>query len=146
MSAAGPLWVVAVALVKEGRVFFTRRPFNKEHGGLWEFPGGKIEAGETPEHALIREMHEETGIVLLAENLHPAGFVSWVHDNARPICLLLYVTETWQGEPQALDDQGDDGIIWCTIEDARKTLAMPPADIPLMEQLDIIMRAKGMHV
>ena len=99
------IWVVAGALRRaNGQILMHRRPLNKHHGGLWEFPGGKVEAGETPVNALIRELFEELGIAIAARDCTPATFAEEVQTTSkRPIVILLYNVAVWQGEPAALE-------------------------------------------
>ncbi len=127
--------VVAVALIEPtGTILMQRRRLDAEHGGLWEFPGGKIDAGESPESALVREIEEELGIGLEVESLEPVAFASGLRAAARPgehLVILLYICREWEGEPRCLDGEeigrfspGEIG-----------TLAMPPLDYPLAAQL-----------
>ena len=136
MPAGYPLLtVVAVALVAEdGRILVQQRAPHRSMAGLWEFPGGKVEAGETPEQALLREIAEELGIELDGA-LVPAAFAS-ERLGDRHLLLLLYTATEWRGEPQALDASA---IRWVTIEEMRG-LAMPPADVPLVEALARLVR------
>ena len=122
------LLVVAAALTDaSGRVLVAQRPAHQQHGGLWEFPGGKVEPGETPAAALARELREELGIAL--GDVEPLAFAE--SDGASPIVLLLYRCTTWAGEPAALDAAA---IRWVAI-DALGELAMPPADRRLVAAL-----------
>jgi 8-oxo-dGTP diphosphatase len=123
--------VVAVALIDEhGRVLLQQRPPGRALAGLWEFPGGKIERDEGPETALVRELHEELGIVVAAGDLVPLTFAS-ADLGVRHLLLLLYVARVWTGEPQALEASA---LAWVR-PDEMGTLAMPPADVPLVEAL-----------
>lgn len=123
--------VVAAALIDAaGRALVQQRPAGKQHAGLWEFPGGKLEDGETPEAALVRELGEELGIAVTADALTPAGFASRAHGE-RQLLLLLYRCERWLGEPRALDAAA---IAWRDL-DALVALPMPPADRALVAQL-----------
>lgn len=130
------LLVAAVALIGEdGRVLMQRRPIDKQHGGLWEFPGGKLEPGETPEMAAIREIEEELGIVIPPETLIPLTFAG---DNAgmpsagaRPIVIMLYICHRWTGEPQCRDGEE---LRWFA-PSALSGLEMPPLDRPLAQRL-----------
>ncbi len=123
--------VVAAALVdEEGRVLLQQRPAGKALAGLWEFPGGKLEPGESPEDALVRELREELGIMVTADALEPAGFATEALPG-RHLLLLLYVIRSWQGTPVALEA---DGLIWCEPA-AMGAWPMPPADGPLVRQL-----------
>ncbi len=120
--------VVAAALTdRSGRVLVQCRPSGKALAGLWEFPGGKVEAGETPDGALARELAEELGIAVEPRDLTPLTFTS--HPLAgRTLLLLLYRCTSWSGDPQPFDA---DGLQWC-VPDELVALAMPPADIPLV--------------
>lgn len=123
--------VVAVALTDaDGRVLLQRRPPGKALAGLWEFPGGKIEAGETPEAALVRELAEELGIVVNRQALSPIGFASAPLAD-RHLLLLLYRATRWRGEPQPLEASD---LAWTMPTDMHH-LAMPPADVPLVAAL-----------
>lgn len=128
--------VVAVALIDSGgRVLMQRRPRGKQHGGLWEFPGGKVEAGETPEISAIREIEEELGITISSEALVPLTFAAnSMGDRSagdRPIVILLYICRVWIGQPQCLD-----GAELCWIAPAGiLELDMPPLDRPLARTL-----------
>lgn len=125
--------VVAGALHDaEGRWLMHKRPLEKHHGGLWEFPGGKVDPGETPANALIRELHEELGIEIRAEDLVPAGFAQEAPGaTPSPIVILLYTIARWTGEPQPLEG-GD--IEWFRPEAACR-LDRPPLDVSLCRHL-----------
>lgn len=126
--------VVAVALIDgDGRVLVQQRPQGKFMAGLWEFPGGKVEPGETPETALIRELGEELGISVSAACLAPACFASEPLDG-RHLLLLLYVCRKWEGEPRALEASA---LRWVRTRDLFD-LPMPPADKPLIALLDAL--------
>jgi 8-oxo-dGTP diphosphatase len=123
--------VVACALVdSDGRVLVARRPEGKQFAGLWEFPGGKIEVGETPEASLIRELKEELGIDTQSACLAPLSFVSHAYDDFH-LLMLLYVCRKWQGSAQPLDAAA---LKWVRPRDLRN-LGMPPADAPLISPL-----------
>jgi 8-oxo-dGTP diphosphatase len=123
--------VVACALVDtDGRVLVAQRPEGKHLAGLWEFPGGKIEPGETPEAALIRELKEELGIDTQSSCLAPLTFVSHAYAESH-LLMLLYVCRKWQGTAQPLDSQA---LKWLRPRDLRG-LPMPPADEPLISPL-----------
>lgn len=123
--------VVAVALIDaQGRVLIAQRPPDKEHAGLWEFPGGKVERGESPEAALVRELREELGVTVAPESLDPLTFSSGGR-GARHLLLLLYRCTAWQGEPRALDAAA---IRW-VLPDALADYDMPPADRPFVSVL-----------
>ena len=109
-----------------------RRPEGKHHGGLWEFPGGKVESGENPPSALVREILEELGIAIDSSVLEPAGFAQEPDDaRAAPIVILLYTCREWQGEPQALEG-GEVG--WFTPPEI-DALEKPPLDVALSASL-----------
>lgn len=120
--------MVAAALIGgSGKILMHRRGRHAEHGGLWEFPGGKVEAEESPETALCRELEEELGIAVAGSALAPAGFASGVTAAGRPIVILLYTCRVWQGVPVCLEGEE---IGWHDAE-AIPDLAMPPLDYPL---------------
>lgn len=122
------LVVVAAALTDDaGRVLVQRRPLGKAMAGLWEFPGGKVERGETPEAALARELGEELGIFVAPGDLAPLTFASQRLAD-RHMLLLLYRCTRWAGSPRALDA---DMLLWRTPDDMAD-LPMPPADLPLL--------------
>ena len=127
--------VVAVALVdRDRRVLMQKRHRDSMHGGLWEFPGGKIEPGESPESAIIREITEELGIVLSEDDLHPLSFASGTTTGAgdsRPLVILLYTCTRWSGKPQCLEGEA---IAWCGAN-YLAALEMPPLDYPLAQVL-----------
>ena len=125
--------VVAAALVDaSGRVLVQQRPAGTTIAGLWEFPGGKIEPGETPEAALIRELDEELGIAVRAGALVPLTFASEALGE-RHLVLLLYLCRAWEGEPRPLDAAA---LRWC-VPGALRDLAMPPADLPFVAALEM---------
>ena len=125
------LLVAACALVDpDGRVLVTQRPPGKEMAGLWEFPGGKVEAGETPEAAIIRELEEELGITTQTACLAPLTFASHAYDSFH-LLMPLYVCRTWDGIVRPLEGQA---LKWLRPRDLRG-LAMPPADAPLIAPL-----------
>ncbi|MCJ2188255.1 NUDIX domain-containing protein [Novosphingobium sp. 2638] len=117
-----------------------QRRFAAVHGGLWEFPGGKLEPGERPETAAVRELEEELGVRIDAAALETVGFASGItaasKDNTesaqRPLVILLYACRTWQGVPDARDAEA---IAWVR-PDAIASLEMPPLDYPLAEALN----------
>ncbi len=120
--------VVAVALIdSDNRVLLAQRPAHKSHGGLWEFPGGKVEAGETPEAALVRELKEELGIEVPLRCLAPLTFASHTYEN-RHLLMPLYICRNWQGDPEPLEGQT---LAWVR-KDKLRSYPMPPADIPLI--------------
>jgi len=125
------LLVVAAALVDvDGRVLLTQRPEGKPMAGLWEFPGGKINEGETPERALIRELHEELGIDVRGSCLAPLAFASHAYADFH-LLMPLYVLRSWRGE--VTPKEGQD-LAW--VHAARlRDYPMPPADPPLIPAL-----------
>lgn len=132
MTNISPLLVVAAALVDaDGRVLLQQRPPGKAMADLWEFPGGKVEAHETPEAALVRELEEELGIRTHASCLAPAAFASEALGD-RHLLLLLYVCRKWQGLPEA---RHATALQWARPAQMY-ALDMPPADLPLIGLLD----------
>lgn len=119
--------VAALMTDRERRILVQQRPDGTAMAGLWEFPGGKIEPGETPEAALARELQEELGIAVLPENCLPMTFASAAL-GSKHLLLLLFRCSCWQGEPQALHASA---LRWVTIEEIYD-LPMPPADLPLL--------------
>ena len=128
--------VSAVALIdRDGRVLLAQRPAGKCMAGLWEFPGGKIETGETPEAALIRELGEELGIDTAESCLAPLTFASHSYDDFH-LLMLVYVCRKWIATPRPLEG-GD--LAWVRASRLRH-YEMPPADIPLIPVLqDLLM-------
>jgi 8-oxo-dGTP diphosphatase len=123
--------VVAVALVDvDGRVLIAQRPEGKSMAGLWEFPGGKVDAGETPEVALIRELDEELGIDVTENCLAPFTFASHAYENFH-LLMPLFVCRVWNGTVRSREGQA---LKWVRPLDL-KNYPMPPADIPLVAML-----------
>lgn len=135
---SGFIPVVAVALVApDGRVLLQQRPANGSHGSLWEFPGGKIEPGESAESALLREIEEELGLGLDAEALIPVTFATdptLPPAPRQPHAILLYRCERWSGVPEA---RAADALGWFAPE-AMADLDMPPLDVPLARALNFV--------
>jgi 8-oxo-dGTP diphosphatase len=152
--------VTAVALIDpDKRILIAQRPAGKAMAGLWEFPGGKVEPGESPEAALIRELHEELGVEVCHSCLSAGPFVSHAYTNEPPkeepgcgcpvdvegfvpartlgvkeefhLLMLLYLCRKWEGIPHAREGQV---LAWRTLQEMR-SLPMPPADIPLVAAL-----------
>ena len=125
------LLVAAVALVdSSNRVLIAQRPNGKSMPGLWEFPGGKVEVGETPEAALIRELKEELGIEVCLECLAPFNFASHAYEKFH-LLMPLYLCRSWEGEISPREGQQ---IKWVRALDL-SSYPMPPADLPLIPWL-----------
>ena len=131
------LLVSAAALIDtDGRVLLTQRPAGKSMAGLWEFPGGKVESGETPEAALIRELREELNIDTTLSCLAPLSFASHHYDanddqDSFHLLMMLFVCRRWQGRPQPMEGGTSK---WVRPQNLRD-YPMPPADIPLISTL-----------
>jgi len=120
--------VSAVALIDvEGRILLAQRPEGKSMAGLWEFPGGKVEPGETPEAALVRELHEELGIETWDSCLAPLTFASHSYPGFH-LLMPLFACRKWDGIPQSQEGQA---LAWVRARDLRD-YPMPPADEPLI--------------
>ncbi len=131
MTSLPTILVVAVALVDDdNRVMIAQRPKGKSMAGLWEFPGGKVEAGETPENALIRELKEELSIDVTAACLAPFTFASHTYEKFH-LLMPLYVCRRWSGTPIPQEGQT---LKWVRAN-RLKEFDMPPADIPLVAML-----------
>jgi 8-oxo-dGTP diphosphatase len=131
MSGRKILLVAACALVDaDGRVLLTQRPEGKQLAGLWEFPGGKVEPGESPEAALIRELSEEIGIVTKEACLAPLTFASHSYDTFH-LLMPLFVCRRFEGTARGLEGQA---LKWVRPRDMRD-YPMPPADEPLIPYL-----------
>jgi 8-oxo-dGTP diphosphatase len=127
--------VVAVALVDvDGRVLLAQRPEGKSMAGLWEFPGGKVDAGERPEETLIRELKEELGIVVNEACLAPLTFASHTYPDFH-LLMPLYVCRRWDGVVTAKEGQR---LAWVRPNRLRD-YAMPPADVPLISHLTTLL-------
>lgn len=125
------LLVVACALVDaDDRVLIAQRPEGKQLAGLWEFPGGKLDPGERPEDALIRELKEELSIDVKAPCLAPLTFASHAYDDFH-LLMPLYICRRWEGFVTPTEGQA---VTWARARDLRK-YAMPPADEPLIAPL-----------
>jgi 8-oxo-dGTP diphosphatase len=131
--------VAACALVDvDGRVLVTRRPKGKTMAGLWEFPGGKVEAGELPEHTLIRELQEELGIEVTEACLAPLTFASHAYADFH-LLMPLWICRRWEGMVTAKEGQE---LAW--VRPRRlKDYPMPPADEPLVPHLVELLEAPG---
>ena len=128
--------VVACALIDpDGRVLIAQRPSGKAMAGLWEFPGGKLEPGERPEAALIRELDEELGITVKEACLAPLTFASHAYEDFH-LLMPLYICRRWEGMVTAREGQT---LAWVRANKLRD-YPMPPADIPLIPHLiDLLM-------
>jgi 8-oxo-dGTP diphosphatase len=125
------LIVAAAALIDgDGRVLLARRPAGKPMAGLWEFPGGKLKDGETPEEALVRELKEELGIDVDGACLAPIAFSS-TNSTGFHLLMPLYACRKWRGSPEPLEPEA---LAWVRPSEFR-AYDMPPADRPLAAQL-----------
>jgi len=123
--------VSAAALVdRDGRVLIAQRPEGKAMAGLWEFPGGKVEPGESPEAALIRELKEELGLDVTAACLAPFVFASHAYETFH-LLMPLFLCRKWSGVPEAREHAG---LKWVRPKDMG-AFPMPPADAPLIAHL-----------
>lgn len=123
--------VAAVALIDaDGRILLAQRPEGKSMAGLWEFPGGKVEPGEAPEAALIRELHEELGIDTETSCLAPLTFASHSYESFH-LLMPLFACRRWKGVPRPMENQR---LAWANAQDLRK-YEMPPADLPLIPMI-----------
>lgn len=128
MTSKPIILVSAVALIDtDGRVLLAQRPQGKSMAGLWEFPGGKIEGGETPEAALIRELDEELGLNTWASCLAPLTFASHSYDDFH-LLMPLFACRKWEGTPQSRENQS---LKWVRPNDM-KSYPMPAADLPFI--------------
>ena len=120
--------VVCIALISENdQILISKRPPKKHLSGLWEFPGGKVETGETPENALIREIKEELNVDISQNCIAPLTFSEFDYNNFH-LLLLLYVCRKWEGEPQSMEKNL---LKWVKPNMLRK-YKMPPADNALI--------------
>jgi 8-oxo-dGTP diphosphatase len=125
------LLVAAAALFDaDGRVLIAQRPAHKALGGLWEFPGGKVEPGETPEQALARELKEELDVTIEPDALDPFAFASHAYEDFH-LLMPLYALRRWHGAPIAREAQA---LAWARPEDLH-AYPMPPADAPLIARV-----------
>lgn len=127
-------FVVAAALVdRDGRVLLAQRPPGKHLAGSWEFPGGKVDPGERPEEALIRELNEELGIDTHSSCLAPATFASHGYDDFH-LVMLVFLCRKWTGAPRGLEGQD---LRWARPHEMF-AIDMPPADRPIIGILDAL--------
>ena len=116
----------------DGRILLQQRPAGKRHGGLWEFPGGKVETGENPRFALAREIAEELALTLAPGSLAPLAFADEIQVSGQPaVTLLLFAADRWEGEIKALEGQAWD---WFSPAEASR-LALAPMDRTLLEKV-----------
>jgi 8-oxo-dGTP diphosphatase len=131
LSGKPMVLVAAVALIdSDGRVLLAQRPEGKHLAGLWEFPGGKLMPGETPEAALVRELAEELGIDTDARCLAPFTFASYAYEDFH-LLMPLYVCRVWQGVVRPCEGQK---LAWVSMRNIAD-YPMPPADLPLVAML-----------
>jgi 8-oxo-dGTP diphosphatase len=138
--AAGPthrlvLVAACVLLDGDGRILIAKRPPGRSLAGLWEFPGGKVEPGESPEHALVRELAEELGIEIAPEDLAPLTFASHAYPDFH-LLMPLFLCRRWRG--QVTPHEGQD-LAWVR-PDELAAYAMPPADEPLKAVLPSLLK------
>ncbi|MBW9114539.1 8-oxo-dGTP diphosphatase MutT [Rhizobium cauense] len=127
-AARSILLVAACALIdSDGRILLAQRPVGKSLAGLWEFPGGKVEPGETPEESLVRELHEELGITTKVACLAPLSFASHTYEKFH-LLMPLYVCRRYEGIPHGREGQA---LKWVKPQ-ALRDYPMPPADEPLI--------------
>lgn len=124
--------VAAAALYDEERdkILMCQRAAHKSHAGQWEFPGGKVEEGESPEIALARELQEEMGIVIDPGQAIPAGFASYAYPD-KHVVLMLFLVKNWEGTPRLVEHQAMQWVKLSELPD----FAVLPADIPLIDHL-----------
>jgi 8-oxo-dGTP diphosphatase len=134
-----PLLLVAacVLLDSEGRILIAKRPPGRSLAGLWEFPGGKVEQGESPEHALVRELAEELGIDIAAADLAPLTFASHGYPDFH-LLMPLFLCKSWRGE--LVPHEGQE-LAWVKPTELA-AYAMPPADEPLKAVLPTLLSQK----
>jgi len=130
-SPAKPLVLVAAAALvrSDGRLLLAQRPKGKAMAGLWEFPGGKVEAGESPQGALARELKEELGVVVAEADMDAFSFASHAYEKFH-LLMPVFLIRQWGGEVQALEGQQ---LAWVSAGEIRSYPA-PEADLPLFEQ------------
>lgn len=139
------VWVVAVAMVNErGETLVQLRPSSSAHGNLWEFPGGKIDQGESPHAAAVREIYEELGVTIAMTDLHPISFATEPSETlaagSSSVAILLFLAKRWQGTPEPAAAAR---LAWTAPEEL-ENWAMPPLDYPLAKALaKMLARADG---
>ena len=131
-TRAKPILLVSAAVLVDGdnRILLARRPQGKHLGGLWEFPGGKLQSGETPEDAVIRELKEELNVHTQAKCLHPLTFASHAYADFH-LMMPLYICRKWSGPAEPLEGQE---LAWVKPAHLRD-YPMPPADAPLISAI-----------
>ena len=129
--------VACVLLGPDGSILLARRPEGRELAGLWEFPGGKVEPGEQPEEALVRELEEELGVRAKRENLVPLTFASHRYE-AFHLLMPLFLCDRWEGKIAAKEGQE----LAFVRPDQLADYSMPPADEPLKTSLPALLQAK----
>ena len=136
-SGTRPLVLVAacVLLDGDGRILIAKRPPGRSLAGLWEFPGGKVEPGESPEHSLVRELAEELGIEIAAADLAPLTFASHAYPDFH-LLMPLFLCRRWRGEVRPHEGQE---LLW-VIPAELVSYAMPPADEPLKAVLSALLK------
>lgn len=130
-SGARPLVIVAAAALvrSDGRLLLAQRPEGKTLAGLWEFPGGKIEAAESPRAALARELREELSIDVAEDDMEAFTFASHAYERFH-LLMPVFLVRRWTGEPTALEGQN---LVWTSVDDVR-AFPTPEADTPLIER------------
>jgi 8-oxo-dGTP diphosphatase len=136
-SGTRPLVLVAACVLLDGnrRILIAKRPPGRSLAGLWEFPGGKVEPGESPEHALVRELAEELGIEIAAADLAPLTFASHAYPDFH-LLMPLFLCRRWRGEVRPHEGQE---LLW-VIPAELVSYAMPPADEPLKAVLPALLK------
>ncbi len=133
------VWVVAAALVNDkGQLLLADRPPGKKLAGVWELPGGKLEQGETPEHAIIRELKEELHVDVSEEDLEPLTFASYGYETFHLI-MPFYLCRRWKGDPHGAEGQK---LAWVKYEDL-VDYPFPPPDIMLTHRLADVLKGQG---
>ena len=128
------VYVAAAAIInQDGSILLAKRPEGKSMAGLWEFPGGKIESGETPERALVRELAEELAITVSEDSLEPITFASHAYESFH-LFMPLYAVKRWVGTPRPTEGQK---LAWVAPQDLHSYPA-PAADIPLFDVLSAV--------
>lgn len=122
--------VAGILIDQDNRILLAQRPAGKAMAGLWEFPGGKIEPGETPEYALVRELNDELGIMTCTDCLQPLTFASHAYDDFH-LLMPVFALRKWRYEPTGREGQA---LAWVKLGDL-KNYEMPPADKPLVPML-----------